>query len=50
MLVMWVLALVAGVALTGCDGRMLMAGHVTSLVVAVGMFWATLNLTKIRKK
>lgn len=50
MMVLWVLALASALVLSGCDGRMLMAGHVTSLVVAVGMFWATLNLKKIRKK
>ncbi len=31
---------------TGCDGRVLAMGHVTSFAVAIWMFWATLNLTK----
>ncbi len=48
MLVMWVLVLVATSALTGCDGRVVMMGHVTSLVLSIWMVWSTLNLTKHR--
>lgn len=49
-LVCWVLVLVSLVTLTGCDGRVVMAGHVMSLLLSVGMVWSTLNLTKERRK
>ena len=48
----WVLVLVALVALgmmSTIDGRMMIMGHLAVFLVSVGMFWATLNLTKQRK-
>lgn len=45
---LWVLALIAVAVLPGCDGRLIAAGHVTSLGVSVALFWATLNLDKVR--
>lgn len=47
--VLWVLALVSLLALSGCDARVIGAGHVTSLVLSVAMVWATLNLDKARR-
>ena len=48
-LVCWVLVLVSLGALTGCDGRVIMAGHVMSLLVSIGMVWSTLNLTRKKR-
>ena len=45
-LMLWVLAMVASVAGTGCKGEVLMAGHVTTLGISLGMFWATMNLKR----
>ncbi len=49
MMVLWVLAAVALTALPGCDGRVMMMGHVMSLGVSIWMVWSTLNLTKAKK-
>ena len=36
--------------LAGCEARMLMAGHIASLSVTCGIFWAALSLRSDGKK
>ena len=40
--------LLAIATLVGCDARIVGASHLTSLTLACGMLWATLNLDKVR--
>lgn len=42
---MWALAFVA-LTLSGCDGRMLVAGNVFFMGVTCAMLWSTINLKK----
>lgn len=45
MVALVVVALGVGV---GCDGRVMAAGHLTTLGLSLGMLWATLNLNRAR--
>ena len=42
------LTLCAAVILTGCDARLMAAGHVFSLCASLGMIWGVLNMHRFK--
>lgn len=48
MVKVWTLMLAAAtlVYVVSCDGQMMIASHMTTLVITCGMLWSTLNLDK----
>lgn len=42
------LVLCAVMTLTGCDARLMAAGHAVSLCASFGMVWAVINMDKFK--